>query len=54
MAGLLAGLPTSPGTTENRLRFRMDAVGLAARSIKSGETALKERRRRESIRARLS
>ena len=42
MAGLLAGLPVEvPGTTVNRLcGSGMDAVGLAARSIKSGETAL--------------
>ena len=42
MAGLLAGLPVEvPGTTVNRLcGSGMDAVGLAARSIKSGETHL--------------
>ena len=42
MSGLLAGLPLEvPGTTVNRLcGSGMDAVGLAARSIKSGETAL--------------
>ncbi len=42
MAGLLAGLPVSvPGTTVNRLcGSGMDAVGLAARSIKCGEAAL--------------
>lgn len=42
MAGLLAGLPVEvPGTTINRLcGSGMDAVGLAARSIKSGETEL--------------
>jgi 3-oxoadipyl-CoA thiolase len=42
MAGLLAGLPVEvPGTTVNRLcGSGMDAVGLAARSIKSGEAAL--------------
>lgn len=42
MVGLLAGLPIDvPGTTINRLcGSGMDAVGLAARSIKSGETAL--------------
>ena len=42
MAGLLAGLPVEvPGTTVNRLcGSGMDAVGLAARSIKSGETQL--------------
>ena len=42
MAGLLAGLPIDvPGTRINRLcGSGMDAVGLAARSIKSGETAL--------------
>ncbi len=39
MAGLLAGLPVDvPGATINRLcGSGMDAVGLAARSIKSGE-----------------
>ncbi len=42
MAGLLAGLPVAvPGTTVNRLcGSGMDAVGLAARSIKAGEAAL--------------
>ena len=42
MSGLLAGLPIEvPGTTLNRLcGSGMDAVGLAARSIKSGETQL--------------
>jgi 3-oxoadipyl-CoA thiolase len=42
MASLLAGLPAEvPGTTINRLcGSGMDAVGLAARSIKSGETEL--------------
>ena len=42
MSGLLAGLPIEvPGTTLNRLcGSGMDAVGLAARSIKSGETRL--------------
>lgn len=42
MSGLLAGLPLEvPGTTLNRLcGSGMDAVGLAARSIKSGETQL--------------
>ena len=42
MSGLLAGLPIEvPGTTVNRLcGSGMDAVGLAARSIKAGETAL--------------
>ena len=42
MSGLLAGLPVDvPGTTLNRLcGSGMDAVGLAARSIKSGETQL--------------
>ncbi len=42
MSGLLAGLPVDvPGTTVNRLcGSGMDAVGLAARSIKSGETGL--------------
>ncbi len=40
MSGLLAGLPIEvPGTTVNRLcGSGMDATGLAARSIKSGET----------------
>jgi 3-oxoadipyl-CoA thiolase len=42
MALLLAGLPDSvPGTTVNRLcGSSMDAVGMAARAIKSGETDL--------------
>ena len=42
MSLLLAGLPlTVPGTTVNRLcGSGMDAVGLAARAIKSGETSL--------------
>jgi 3-oxoadipyl-CoA thiolase len=42
MSSLLAGLPVQvPGTTLNRLcGSGMDAVGLAARSIKSGETQL--------------
>ncbi len=42
MSGLLAGLPIEvPGTTVNRLcGSGMDAVGLAARSIKAGETDL--------------
>jgi 3-oxoadipyl-CoA thiolase len=42
MSGLLAGLPIeAPGTTVNRLcGSGMDAIGLAARSIKSGETSL--------------
>ena len=42
MSALLAGLPVQvPGTTLNRLcGSGMDAVGLAARSIKSGETQL--------------
>ena len=42
MSGLLAGLPVQvPGTTLNRLcGSGMDAVGLAARSIKSGDTDL--------------
>ena len=42
MSGLLAGLPIEvPGTTVNRLcGSGMDAVGLAARSIKAGETRL--------------
>ncbi len=42
MSALLAGLPIAvPGTTVNRLcGSGMDAIGLAARSIKAGETAL--------------
>ena len=42
MSGLLAGLPVSvPGTTINRLcGSGMDAVGTAARAIKSGEAKL--------------
>ncbi|WP_263262155.1 3-oxoadipyl-CoA thiolase [Pseudomonas sp. RIT-PI-S] len=42
MAALLAGLPVDvPGTTINRLcGSGMDAVGLAARSIRSGEAGL--------------
>ncbi len=42
MASLLAGLPVAvPGTTINRLcGSGMDAVGMAARSIKSGDTEL--------------
>lgn len=42
MAALLAGLPESvPGTTINRLcGSSLDAVGLASRSIKSGEAEL--------------
>ncbi|GGY59776.1 3-oxoadipyl-CoA thiolase [Pseudoduganella albidiflava] len=42
MSALLAGLPQGvPGTTVNRLcGSGMDAVGLAARSIRSGDTAL--------------
>jgi len=42
MSGLLAGLPVEvPGTTLNRLcGSGMDAVGLAARSIKTGEAQL--------------
>jgi len=42
MSGLLAGLPVEvPGTTVNRLcGSGMDAVGIAARAIKSGETGL--------------
>jgi acetyl-CoA acyltransferase len=42
MAGLLAGLPVEvPGTTVNRLcGSGMDAVGTAARAIKSGEAEL--------------
>jgi len=40
MAALLAGLPVEvPGTSVNRLcGSSMDAVGMAARAIKSGET----------------
>ena len=42
MAGLLAGLPIDvPGSTVNRLcGSGMDAVGIAARAIKSGEAGL--------------
>lgn len=42
MASLLAGLPLSvPGSTVNRLcGSGLDALGIAARAIKSGETAL--------------
>ncbi len=42
MSGLLAGLPVEvPGTTVNRLcGSGLDAVGLAARSIKAGEAGL--------------
>ncbi|MEO7159794.1 MAG: 3-oxoadipyl-CoA thiolase [Polaromonas sp.] len=42
MSGLLAGLPIEvPGTTINRLcGSGMDAIGLAARSIKAGDTEL--------------
>jgi 3-oxoadipyl-CoA thiolase len=42
MSALLAGLPIEvPGTTVNRLcGSGMDAIGLAARSIRSGETGL--------------
>jgi acetyl-CoA acyltransferase len=42
MSSLLAGLPIQvPGTTINRLcGSGMDAIGMAARSIKSGETSL--------------
>ncbi|QEQ96815.1 3-oxoadipyl-CoA thiolase [Neptunomonas concharum] len=42
MSALLAGLPVSvPGTTINRLcGSGMDAIGMAARAIKSGETDL--------------
>ncbi|MGF6272620.1 acetyl-CoA acyltransferase [Massilia sp. UYP11] len=42
MASLLAGLPPDvPGTTVNRLcGSGMDAIGIAARAIKSGETRL--------------
>ncbi len=51
MSGLLAGLPIDvPGTTVNRLcGSGMDAIGLAARSIKSGETELMIARGVESI-----
>ncbi|MDR5742654.1 3-oxoadipyl-CoA thiolase [Caballeronia sp. LZ029] len=42
MSALLAGLPIStPGTTVNRLcGSGMDAIGVAARAIKAGETSL--------------
>ncbi|WAL84012.1 3-oxoadipyl-CoA thiolase [Pandoraea sp. XJJ-1] len=42
MSALLAGLPVGvPGTTVNRLcGSGMDAIGVAARAIKSGETSL--------------
>src|ERR1700682_4688924 len=42
MALLLAGLPVDvPGTTVNRLcGSSMDAIAIAARAIKSGETSL--------------
>ncbi|MBI5900890.1 MAG: 3-oxoadipyl-CoA thiolase [Rhodocyclales bacterium] len=42
MAGLLAGLPVDvPGSTVNRLcGSGMDAIGIAARAIKSGEASL--------------
>ncbi len=42
MSSLLAGLPVSvPGSTINRLcGSGMDAVGMAARAVKSGETSL--------------
>ena len=42
MSGLLAGLPVEvPGTTINRLcGSGMDAIGLAARSIRAGDTEL--------------
>jgi len=42
MSSLLAGLPTDvPGTTVNRLcGSGMDAIGIAARAIKAGETQL--------------
>ena len=42
MSSLLAGLPTDvPGTTVNRLcGSGIDAIGMAARAIKSGETDL--------------
>ena len=48
MALLLAGLPASvPATTVNRLcGSGMDAVAIAARSIKAGEAELVDRRRR--------
>ena len=54
MALLLAGLPDEvPGTTVNRLcGSSMDAIGIAARAIKSGETALHDRRRRREHDAR--
>src|ERR1700674_1614769 len=42
MSALLAGLPVGvPGSTVNRLcGSGMDAIGIAARAIKSGETQL--------------
>src|SRR5437016_9705759 len=42
MSSLLAGLPDSvPGSTVNRLcGSSLDAIGIAARAIKSGETQL--------------
>ena len=48
MALLLAGLPRQfPASTVNRLcGSSMDAIGIAARAIKSGEAALIDRRRR--------
>ena len=54
MALLLAGLPAEvPGATVNRLcGSGMDAVGIAARAIKSGETDADDRRRRREHDAR--
>ena len=52
MALLLAGLPVDvPGSTVNRLcGSSMDAIGIAARAIKSGEVAADDRgRRREHV-----
>ncbi len=41
MAALLAGLPSAPGTTINRLcGSGLDAVGIAARAIKTGDADL--------------
>ena len=56
MAALLAGLPLDvPGATINRLcGSSMDAVGTAARAIKSGEAAADDRRRRREHDARRS
>ena len=53
MAALLAGLPMDvPGTTVNRLcGSAMDAVGLAARSIKSDRAHDRRRRREHDARA---